>query len=96
MRPVPVHQLQRHSRRLPLNHEEDHRRRKVISVQGRTSQSFHRRLEEKVVAALSSTKALLASDSLIFDLWSLVNSDPSLILVFNQNWIERRLATCAR
>jgi hypothetical protein len=31
MRPVPVHQLQRHSRRLFLIHKEDHRRRKVIS-----------------------------------------------------------------
>jgi hypothetical protein len=33
-------------------------------------------LRRGVVAALSSTKALLASDTLISDLWSIVNSDP--------------------
>ena len=41
-------------------------------------------------------KALLASDTLISDLWSIVNSDPFSHIRICQKWIERRLATCAR
>jgi len=36
-------------------------------------------LRRGVVAALSSTEALLASDALISDLWSIVNSRVALI-----------------